>query len=225
MSIALHHASTLLIHSIGQVTLNPVVTAALLWILTKGPFGLRRKITLLRDPERLEKVVKALKWCLALGVTRVVNSKLNDVALNGGRWKDEKKRWNWGSEVAVVTGGCSGIGALVVKRLVGRGIKVAVLDIQELPTSLQGCKLHFHKRRKAPEANIKCRRTYQVLQMRHHRPICSLRNSRRSKIIARRALNSHQQCRYPRLSHHPRYLRLLPAQNLRRQRPLQLVHN
>jgi all-trans-retinol dehydrogenase (NAD+) len=140
MSVALRHASTLLTHSIGQVTLNPVVTAALLWILTKGPVGLRRRITYLQDPVRLEKVIKALKWCLALGLTRVVNNKLNDVALNSGRWKDEKKRWNWNTEVAVVTGGCSGIGALVIKRLVNKGIKVAVLDIQELPASLQGCK-------------------------------------------------------------------------------------
>jgi all-trans-retinol dehydrogenase (NAD+) len=45
----------------------------------------------------------------------------------------------------VVTGGCSGIGELVVKRLIGRGIKVAVLDIQELPASLQGCKLYLFR--------------------------------------------------------------------------------
>ncbi|KAG9195693.1 hypothetical protein G6011_00814 [Alternaria panax] len=52
--------------------------------------------------------------------------------------RSEKARWNWSQEVAVVTGGCSGFGELVVKRLISKGIKVAVLDIQQLPPSLQG---------------------------------------------------------------------------------------
>jgi all-trans-retinol dehydrogenase (NAD+) len=115
-----------------------------LWILTKGPDGLRDRlianITVLRDPKRLAQVVKALTWCLIFGVTGVVNRRLNDVALNAGRWRSDKNKWNWGEEVAVITGGCSGIGELIVKRLVGRGIRVAVLDIQDLPKSLQGCK-------------------------------------------------------------------------------------
>jgi all-trans-retinol dehydrogenase (NAD+) len=144
MSVALQRISNLLTASIGHVTLNPIVTAALLWVLIKGPVGLRERlissISVLKDPGRYAQLVKALKWCLALGVTGVVNRQMNDIALNGGRWGNDKKRWNWEEEVAVVTGGCSGIGELIVKRLIGRGIKVAVLDIQELPASLQGCK-------------------------------------------------------------------------------------
>lgn len=98
------------------------------------------KSAILRDPKRFAQIVKALKWCLALGVTGVVNRQFNDVALNAGRWTSEKQRWNWHEEVAVITGGCSGIGELIVKKLINRGIKVAVLDIQSLPPSLQGCK-------------------------------------------------------------------------------------
>jgi hypothetical protein len=142
MSVALNHLSTL----VGHVALNPVVSASLLWILTKGPDGLRDRlianITVLRDPKRLAQVVKALTWCLAFGVTGVVNRRLNDVALNAGRWRSDKNKWNWGEEIAIITGGCSGIGELIVKRLVGRGIRVAVLDILDLPKSLQGCKCH-----------------------------------------------------------------------------------
>jgi all-trans-retinol dehydrogenase (NAD+) len=137
-------ASGLVTSSIGQVAFNPIVSAALLWVLTKGPVGLRERLTgnigFLRDPKRVAQIVKALKWCLVLGVTGVANRQLNSVALNAGRWTSEKKRWNWSEEVAIVTGGCSGIGELIVKRLIGRGIKVAVLDIQDLPASLQGCK-------------------------------------------------------------------------------------
>jgi all-trans-retinol dehydrogenase (NAD+) len=144
MSVALQRASNLLTASIGHVTLNPIVTAALLWVLTKGPVGLRDRlinnISVLRDPRRYAQLVKALKWCLALGVGGAVNRSMNEVALNGGRWGNDQKRWSWGEEVAVITGGCSGIGELIVKRLIGRGIKVAVLDIQALPASLQGCK-------------------------------------------------------------------------------------
>lgn len=145
MSIALRHASAL----VGHIALNPVVTSALLWILTKAPISVRARLTnriaILRDPRRVEQIVKALKWCLAFGVTGAVNRKLNQVALNGGRWGSETARWNWNKEVAVVTGGCSGIGALVVKGLVGRGVKVAVLDINDLPANMQGCEyLPFH---------------------------------------------------------------------------------
>jgi all-trans-retinol dehydrogenase (NAD+) len=146
MSAALQRASNLLTTSIGHVTLNPIVTAALLWVLTKGPVGLRDRlinnISVLQDPRRYAQLVKALKWCLALGIGGAVNRQMNEVALNGGRWGNDK-RWNWSEEVAVITGGCSGIGELVVKRLIGRGIKVAVLDIQDLPASLQGCKSYL----------------------------------------------------------------------------------
>lgn len=144
MSVVLRRASGLLTGSISHVAFNPLVSAALLWILTKGPVGLRErlvsKIGVLRDPKRFAQIVKALKCCLALGVTGVVNRQFNDVALNAGRWTSEKQRWNLSEEVAVVTGGCSGIGELIVKRLIGRGIKVAVLDIQSLPPGLQGCR-------------------------------------------------------------------------------------
>jgi hypothetical protein len=80
--------------------------------------------------------LKGLKWCLALGVTRLYNKQLNYIAMNSGRLQADRTRWEWSREVAVITGGCSGIGELVAKRLLDRGIKVAVLDIQELPRSL-----------------------------------------------------------------------------------------
>jgi all-trans-retinol dehydrogenase (NAD+) len=143
--VALRHVLNLLTTSIHQVALNPIVTAALLWILTKGPEQLRSQLTsrisALRDPRRYAQILRALKLCLALGTAGVVNKQLNHIALNAGRLRSEKARWNWSQEVAVITGGCSGIGELVVKRLVNKGIRVAVLDIQQLPPSLQGRKL------------------------------------------------------------------------------------
>jgi NAD(P)-dependent dehydrogenase (short-subunit alcohol dehydrogenase family) len=47
----------------------------------------------------------------------------------GNNWQNDE--YNWNREIVVVTGGSDGIGALIVKLLMERGIKIAVLDIQE----------------------------------------------------------------------------------------------
>lgn len=147
MSTALQRVSNMLTLSLGHVTLNPIVTSIILYLLTKSPDRIRgrvlQRLKLLDKPDRFVKVVKGLKWCLALGIVGKVNKQLNHVSLNAGRWGSERRRWKFDGgegEVAVVTGGCSGIGELIVKRLVGRGVRVAILDIQKLPASLQGCK-------------------------------------------------------------------------------------
>jgi all-trans-retinol dehydrogenase (NAD+) len=142
MALAVRHLTTLISHSISYVALNPVLTGSLLWVLTKGPVSLRIRLfsrfTTLRNPIRQAQIIRTLKWLLAIGLTKNVNTQLNRLALNSWRLKSEKARWKWDEEIAVVTGGCSGIGELVVKKLVRRGVKVAVLDIQHLPASLQG---------------------------------------------------------------------------------------
>ncbi|KAF1363971.1 NAD(P)-binding protein [Lizonia empirigonia] len=112
--------SNLLSLCVSHLALNPGVTATL------------------RDPGRYATVVRALKWLVVCGVVKHVNRALNGLALNSYRLRAERARWTWEKEVAVVTGGCSGIGALVVQRLASRGLRVAVLDIQQLPASLQG---------------------------------------------------------------------------------------
>lgn len=146
MALAIQRATGLISSSVGQVAFNPIVSAALLWVLTKAPASLRSRFIngsgILKDPKHFVRIIKALKVCLALGVTGVVNRQLNDISLNNGRWTatSEKKRWNWEKELAVITGGCSGIGELTVKGLIAKGVKVAILDIRDLPPSLQGRK-------------------------------------------------------------------------------------
>jgi all-trans-retinol dehydrogenase (NAD+) len=130
-----------------NIALHPLPAATLLWALTKAPPSIRYRIidtfASLHDPDTLRRVVKALKWVLAFATTRLANRKLNHLALNSWRVGSEKGRWSFNttgaSEVAVITGGCGGIGELVVKRLIQRGVRVAVLDVKELPASLQGC--------------------------------------------------------------------------------------
>lgn len=136
------HPSRLASLSISHIALNPLITGALLYALTKGPPRLRdrliRSVSALRNPESLARVTKLLRWLLAAGVLRAANNALNKLALNAYRTNNEKKRWEWDEEVAVVTGGCSGIGLLTTKRLLLKGVRVAVLDVQQLPSELQG---------------------------------------------------------------------------------------
>ncbi|KAF2264265.1 dehydrogenase/reductase SDR family member 8 precursor [Lojkania enalia] len=145
MSATAQRLSNLISLSFSHIALNPVLSGALLWVLTKGPTQVRARLAsrfaALRDSGRLEQITKALRLLLALGLLRNVNGYLNKIALNAWRLKPligEKKKWNWSEEIAVVTGGCSGIGELIVRGLVKKGLRVAILDIQELPPELQG---------------------------------------------------------------------------------------
>lgn len=63
-----------------------------------------------------------------MGVWKRVSAWLDRQVLNN--WSGDV--YEWGKEVVVVTGGSDGIGKRVVGLLAERGIKVAVVDVQEL---------------------------------------------------------------------------------------------
>jgi NADPH:quinone reductase-like Zn-dependent oxidoreductase len=71
---------------------------------------------------------KYLKYALAFGIAQRVNGWLDDAVTNN--WANDT--YDWTKEVVVVTGGSDGIGKIVVQLFAERGIKVAVLDVQEL---------------------------------------------------------------------------------------------
>lgn len=75
---------------------------------------------------------RLIRWALALWLAREANSVLTAWAENRWQFKDDKSMWHWERELAVVTGGSGGIGALVVKKLVSHGLTVAVLDVEPL---------------------------------------------------------------------------------------------
>lgn len=81
---------------------------------------------------------KYLKTALALGALKLVSNWLDDAVTNN--WTNDT--YDWSKEVVVVTGGSDGIGKVVVQLLAERGIKVAVLDVQEL--TYEGM-LHFSR--------------------------------------------------------------------------------
>ncbi|KAF9769706.1 hypothetical protein IL306_012841 [Fusarium sp. DS 682] len=67
---------------------------------------------------------KSLKHLNAWYTKRKVNNHVNDPS------------WDWSREIVVVTGGSSGIGAVVVSRFAEKGIKVLILDRNPPPTKL-----------------------------------------------------------------------------------------
>ncbi|KAF4921767.1 Dehydrogenase RED2 [Colletotrichum viniferum] len=123
---------------VGAV-LNPALSASALAFLMYGPPHLVTQVTTSDMVQRrigvwgLETVLKIL---LALGVGRVLNRIQNLRATNN--WSlFVRGNWSWSEEIAVVTGGCNGIGKAIVLALVQRGLRVAILDVAELPLELQ----------------------------------------------------------------------------------------
>ncbi|RWA06981.1 hypothetical protein EKO27_g8124 [Xylaria grammica] len=77
-----------------------------------------------------------LRLFLVLGIVRSLNGALNSWATNNWR-VTAHEGWVWDHEVAVVTGGSGDIGQALVEGLISKGVRVAVLDIQELPSRLR----------------------------------------------------------------------------------------
>jgi NAD(P)-dependent dehydrogenase (short-subunit alcohol dehydrogenase family) len=127
----------------NYIVLNPLVTGAVLLVLSKGPDNARDHIQQLLARIPLDEALfqTILKVLFGLGAVRAINAKLNDMAYNAFRL-GAAPGWDWPREVAVITGGSSGIGLGVVERFAAKGIKVAVLDVQEFPKKIPGVKFY-----------------------------------------------------------------------------------
>lgn len=84
-------------------------------------------------------ILPIIKSILGFGVVRFVNLAMNSLAHNNWRISSSppSKSWDWPNEIAVVTGGCGGIGMSLVEGLTAKGVRVAVLDVADPPPSLQ----------------------------------------------------------------------------------------
>ncbi|KAF1986931.1 NAD(P)-binding protein [Aulographum hederae CBS 113979] len=123
------------------LTIEPIVTGGLLYALTKAPPQIQdpvlSAIAKLPFDVNVATAVTVLKCLFAFGFTRRVNKWLNSWALNHWQLSSRKKDWDWPKEVAIVTGGSAGIGLIIVKRLLEKDLKVAILDIAPIPAELQ----------------------------------------------------------------------------------------
>ncbi|ATY67361.1 dehydrogenase reductase SDR family member 8 [Cordyceps militaris] len=133
--------------ALARLLTSPVVTGAALLAFTQSPPDVqaevvRRLAFLGEHAAKPETIELALKVVFGWGLVKSANAALNAAAANGWRFT-AAAGWDWPSEVAVVTGGCSGIGRNVVEQLTARGVRCAILDVQPLPKALEG---HRHVR-------------------------------------------------------------------------------
>lgn len=108
-----------------RLALQPVVTVPILIALIQYPDSIRSRL-----PAGLT-VDTLVKWTgvvCVLGIVRKINAWLTDMTVNN--WTSDTS-WDWSKEVVLITGGCDGIGELVVRNLAGLGIRVAVIDVKE----------------------------------------------------------------------------------------------
>jgi all-trans-retinol dehydrogenase (NAD+) len=166
-----------MLSALSSRALSPATTGLLLFALTRGPASLREKLTQRLSPVALGRVITVLKALFAVGLIRRINRRLNDWALHQYRWRrSSTETWDWPKEIAVVSGGSSGIGAELVKKLAYKNLKVIVLDVNPLPPALTGCKCPDTRvasascRRRSQLTAASTRRQHQVRSMRHFRP-------------------------------------------------------
>jgi all-trans-retinol dehydrogenase (NAD+) len=129
---------------------EPLLTGALLYILTRGPVHIRQRLlqpfqtNLLakNGAARLASLITILKVLTGLGVARRVNGALNSLAWN--KWqmlgrKGEPFKFGPGKEeLVVITGGSSGFGYEMVKGF-AKHARVVVLDVSAFPPELENC--------------------------------------------------------------------------------------
>jgi len=120
-----------LVSRLGRIVSNPLVAGGLLAVLLYKPSPL---LTRYASAVRVAKT--ALVVLFSIGTTHRINTALTKLALN--HWRlSAPKGWKWDEELAVVTGGSSGIGKAIVEGLTRKGVKVAILDVNKLPHDLE----------------------------------------------------------------------------------------
>ncbi|KIW00129.1 hypothetical protein, variant [Verruconis gallopava] len=135
---------------------EPLITGALLYVLTKGPASIRARLLapfdrFLRTPSgaaRLASFVTALKVLTAIGVLKKVSAALDALAWNNWSLRRRGAPFKFGplkEELVVITGGSSGFGYEMVKGF-SKCARVVVLDVQDFPPELARLPdVHFYK--------------------------------------------------------------------------------
>ncbi|KAK6087639.1 short-chain dehydrogenase reductase 2 [Seiridium cupressi] len=132
--------------TLRQIIFSPLLSGSLLLAVTYAPnsvrdviYNIARRLPGLHLSTRsldLSTTTTALRTLLALSILRQLNHALGTMAANSWRLTPSRG-WDWPSEIAVVTGGSSGIGKSIVEKLSVLGVRVAVLDVQDLPGSMK----------------------------------------------------------------------------------------
>jgi all-trans-retinol dehydrogenase (NAD+) len=140
-------AINLPIDSVKYASTEPVITAGLLYMLTRGPPHIRQRLlapfhaNLLstNGAARVASLITILKFLTAIGVAKRISHGLNRLALNNWSFGRPGAPFHFGgakSELIVITGGSSGFGYEMVKGF-SRSARVVVLDISPFPEELK----------------------------------------------------------------------------------------
>ncbi|OBT84371.1 hypothetical protein VE02_07889 [Pseudogymnoascus sp. 03VT05] len=111
-------------------------------------------IAIICYPERIKSVVpekvyscitdpgflQGLKTLIGFNITRGINNKLSQYVINN--WKRDAKFIN-DREIVLITGGSSGLGALMAQDFAQRGVKVISMDVNPPQSTQAG--IHFYK--------------------------------------------------------------------------------
>lgn len=119
-----------------QLTRCLVAAAACVAVLVGPASGKSPKLLPLSD-EQSATFLQILRWLCGLLLVWEINGVLNEWAENNWVFRSSESTWDWKNEVAVVTGGSGGIGAVVVKKLISYGVRVAVLDVEPLSSAFE----------------------------------------------------------------------------------------
>lgn len=128
---------------IKYTALNPVVTGAALYALTRAPAEIKEKavaaLAALPGSVDITVAVRVLKVLFTLGGLRLLNRLLNRWAHNHYAFSTGAVPWVWDKELCVVTGGSGGLGQIVTRHLIKKGVRVAIFDIAPPPQELLNC--------------------------------------------------------------------------------------
>jgi all-trans-retinol dehydrogenase (NAD+) len=136
---------------VKEAASEPLLTGALLYILTRGPEHIRARllapfqgnVLAKNGVQRLATFITVLKVLTGLNVLRRISQGLNSLAWNNWSLRRSGAAFKFGpakEELVIITGGSSGFGYEMVKGF-SKVARVVVLDVQEFPPELARRKL------------------------------------------------------------------------------------